>query len=268
MAIKAVYDKQDEIPEPHRELFTERNGKWEVTGIEGMKPQSAYDAVNEALRKERNDHRDTKKALEPWAGLGKEHGDIQQMLDRFPQLELAAAGKTQQLTEAQIQQHTAPLTRDLANKDKAITALTEENKQLKEKERVRTIHDAVRGAFTESKGLGSALEDALMYAERMFEVTEDGKVVTRDNVGVTPGLDAKLWLQDMVQRKPHWWPSSSGGGAGGSGGGGNFDKNPWSKEHWSLTAQGQVVREKGVDKANQMAKAAGSFVGATVAPAK
>jgi hypothetical protein len=83
-----------------------------------------------------------------------------------------------------------------------------------------------------------------------------------------PGLDAKLWLQDMQQKKAHWWPPSQGGGAGGSGGGGgNFPNNPWSKQHWNLTKQGEAVRTLGEEKAKQMASAVGSHIGAIAPPA-
>ncbi len=40
-------------------------------------------------------------------------------------------------------------------------------------------------------------------------------------------------------------------------------RNPWRKENWNLTRQGEVVRALGVAKAGEIAKAAGSFVGAT-----
>jgi len=43
--------------------------------------------------------------------------------------------------------------------------------------------------------------------------------------------------------------------------------NPWSQEGWSLTRQGQLVREIGEGPAAEIAKSAGSFIGATK-PAK
>ena len=108
-----------------------------------------------------------------------------------------------------------------------------------------------------------------MLGERVFEVREDdGAVVTRDNVGVTPGIKATDWLAEIQPTRAHWWAQSSGGGAGGGGGnGGSFGKNPWSKDNWSLTEQGKVATEKGMETAERMAKAVGSTIGATKAPA-
>jgi hypothetical protein len=56
--------------------------------------------------------------------------------------------------------------------------------------------------------------------------------------------------------------ASGGGASGGSGGGGSND-NPWSKQGWSMQAQGEVVKDQGFQAAEQMAKQAGSRIGAT-----
>ena len=78
--------------------------------------------------------------------------------------------------------------------------------------------------------------------------------------------EAKEWLKDMQEAKPHWWPASQGGGAGGGRGGlgGARADNPWTKEGWNLTKQGQFVRQFGDAKALEAAKAAGlSGLGST-----
>jgi hypothetical protein len=42
--------------------------------------------------------------------------------------------------------------------------------------------------------------------------------------------------------------------------------NPWLPECWNITKQGQLIKVMGLDGAARMAKAAGSFVGATKPP--
>lgn len=37
--------------------------------------------------------------------------------------------------------------------------------------------------------------------------------------------------------------------------------NPWTYKDWNLTAQGQIVRKYGLEKAHEMAKAADTTVG-------
>jgi hypothetical protein len=92
----------------------------------------------------------------------------------------------------------------------------------------------------------------------MLTVSEDGKrVVARDNVGVTPGIDPETWFSEMQQKGRPWWGVSAGGGANGSTANGGGSANPWSKDGWNVTAQGQFVRQHGEDKARTMAKSAG-----------
>lgn len=271
MPLKAVVEKLDDVPEPFRPLYAERDGKFEITGIEGIKTQADVDRLNEALRKEKNDHKQAREKAALWGDL--KHDEVMQKLDLLPELEArAAAGqdpkKIDELLEARLKGRLAPIERE---RDKYKTEWEKANGTIAEmtgKERTRTIHDAIRKAAAPAKLINEALDDVLMLAERVFEVTEQGAVLVKDAVGATPGLDPTAWLAEMQPKRPHWWPPSQGGGSGGGGGGGGaFGDNPWAADTWNMTKQGAVVREKGMVEAERMAKAAGSRVGAT-APTK
>lgn len=123
------------------------------------------------------------------------------------------------------------------------------------------IGGALGKAARDLKVVDSALEDVELYGERLFEVQEDGTVVTRDGVGVTPGLSPKQWLEDMQGKRPHWWGPTAGGGAGGSRGANTGAGNPWSAEGWNMTEQGNIIRTKGRAEADRLAKLAGTTVG-------
>lgn len=273
MAIKAVVDKIDDIPEQYRDLYTEKNGKFELTGVEGIKTDADVTRLSTALNKERTDHKATKQT---YAVLGDRKPDeILAILDRVPELEAAAAGrvdeaKINQMVETRVGSKLAPVQREvgalktqLAERDQVIVGY-------QQKERTRSIHDGVRDAIGKTKGFqGSAGEDALMLAERMFEVSEDGKVVTKDGVGVTPGVDAVVWLTEMQQKRPHWWGPTEGGGSGGSNrnGGAGAGDNPWTSANWNMTKQGQIYRENSA-RAEQLAKSAGTVIGGAKPAAK
>jgi hypothetical protein len=128
------------------------------------------------------------------------------------------------------------------------------------REKQRLIHDAVRSAAIASKMIDTAVDDALTLAERMLTITDDGKVVTKEGVGVTPDSDPTVWLSEIQTKRPHWWPMSQGGGARGSGGGGGGVTNPWKASSWNLTEQGRILREDEA-RADRMAAAAGTTVG-------
>ena len=259
--LKAVYTTQEDIPENFRDLYAEKNGQFEVTGIAGIKTQADVDRVMGTLQRERDEHKATKDKLTQWGDL--DHADVLAKLDRIPELELAAKGK---LDDAQIEDLVtkrveasknsllAPVQRDLEKKNKALEELTAQVQEYQAKETRRTIHDTVRKAMVEQKVRPEAQDDVLMWAERLFEIGEDGDVRTRDGVGVHPGLLADQWLTDVQTTKPHWWGQSGGGGArgGDSPGGGN---NPFASNN--MTARMLYIKEHGNEKAEQMARAAG-----------
>lgn len=268
MTLKAIHDSLAEIPEGYRPLYTEKNGKFELTGIDGVKTQADIDRLQASLTKERNEHKATRDKLAPWGELNPE--EVQAKLDLIPELEAAAKGKlddakieeiVQRRLEGTLKSKIAPVEREnktlkqlLAEKEQMVSTLTG-------RERQRAIHDSVRKSLISRKVINEAHEDALLLADRIFEVTDEGKVVTRDNVGVTPGLEPDAWLAEIQDKRPHWFPGTSGGGAGGNRGGGSGSANPWSADGWNMTAQGAYLRQYGRERAEQMAKAAGTTVG-------
>ena len=268
--LQLKYDSQDDIPEAHRELFTEREGGWELTGVTGMRTQADVDSVTESLNKERSNHSNTKKQLDVWGEYN--FDEVKQKLDKYPELEAAAEGKLDEKKfeeavvkrlEVEVNAKTGALEKERDNLIEERDKLQGENKVLLGEKRSRIIRDSIQTELVKAKVLPEAYDDAFLWAEQIFEIREeDNKVVTRDSVGVTPGLAPDLWLSDIKAKKPHWWPESEGGGAGGgTGGTGGTADNPWTKDHWNLTRQGQLVREN-PEKAEHLAKSAGSYVGA------
>lgn len=281
MVLKAVHDSQDEIPESYRDLYAEKDGKWELTGIQGVKTTADTSRLEESLRKERartasfreklklfngNGELSVDAEIDDWRARANEHVA---KFDRIEELEAAAGGK---LDEAQLEamvekrvngvlrSKLAPVERELDTVKREREELKAANDNFQADKRRRTIHDAVREALTEEKIVPTAFDDALMLAERHFEISDEGQVVTRDDAGVMVGLDPKGWLQELQPKREHWWPGSVGGGAKGSGGGGVGGSNPFSAKNWNMTEQGRLVREN-PERAKQMAEAAGTKVG-------
>lgn len=264
--LELTYDSQDTIPEAFRSLYSEKDGAWQLTGVNGMKTQADVDQVKEALRKEREDHGKARDALKPWGELKPD--EVMTQLDRIKELEAAAGGKLDEdklneLVEGRLAQKTGPLERNISTLTEERDTLKAENETLRGSIEARDRNDSVRGIAAESKAHSTATPDIEMAASAMLEKDESGKWVTKSGIeGLTPGLDVKGWMKEMQKLRPHWWPESEGGGALGGGGGGGFTgNNPWSAEHWNLTQQGAVVNGQGREVADRMAKAAGTTVG-------
>lgn len=282
MVLKTVHDKIDDIPEQYRDLYTEKAGKFELTGIVGVKTEADVQRVQKSLDSERTSHKETKEKLKLWGDLDPE--ETHAKLDKIPALEKAAAGKLDDATIAELANKQAdqmlksklgPVERQLAQKTKEAADLLAANQTFSQKDERRDVSDAVRSAATELGLRPEAVEDAVEAGYRMLRRGDDGKVITKDDAGVTAGVGPKDMLSELRAKKPHWWPGSQGGGANGGGGGGNFagvpatingGKNPFSRDGWNLTAQGQLVTQLGEAKAAEIAKAAGSAIGSTAPP--
>jgi len=255
----------------YQELYTERDGRFEISGIQGVKSGADVARVTTALEKERNDHKATKGKLGVWGDLN--HEDVVGQLDRMPELEAAAAGKLDDTAideivakrfDAKIRATVAPLERQVSALTTERDGFQAENDGFRKTERRRKIGDAVSAVLVEAKVVESARQDAVMLAQGHFEITEDGAIITRDGVpGISAGNDPKGWLAELQPTRGHWWPGSAGGGARGSDGhAAAFGaSNPWSAENWNMTKQGQFVRAHGLERAQQAAQAAGTKVG-------
>lgn len=269
MGLKAVVESLDQIDEQYREHYTERNGKFELSvdvGVDGVKSYSDFNNLNEALRKERNDHKTAKDTLGRFGGRSID--EIIKDLDRIPELEASKGQideeKLNTILESRLKGKTAPLERELTEYRTKAEQLGQQVTEFQNREINRTMLDNIRTVATKAKVLPEALEDIQMYIG-CFTLSEDGRVVVKDGVGHTPGLTVEQWLTDMQQSRPHWWGSTTQGGSrGGQGGGGG--SNPWSHDNWNMTEQGRIYTQNPT-KAKQLAEQAGTSIGG-MKPAK
>lgn len=265
MKLKTSYESEDEIPSGYAELFTERNGRWELTGIEGMKTQDDINRLQTGLSKERDAHKETKEKLRAYSALGDDPEEVLSKLDRIAELEAAAGGKLDEgalnkMVESRIGARLGPVERERDRLKSELDSHAAVIADYKGKEVRRTISGAITEAAKKAGVSDGAVEDAVMWGQSVFELSEDGQVVAREGAGVTQGVDPSVWLSDMQAKKPHWWGTTTGGGAtGGRNTGGNAN-NPFSAEHWNMTEQGKMVTENR-QRAEQMAKQAGTTIG-------
>ena len=264
MKLKAVVKDLSEVDEKYHDLYIERNGEYQLDRIEGMATEADVQRVQKALDSERKDRREIEEKYRPFKNMDPQ--EVQEKLDKFDEYKELADNnggdveeRAQKLADARIKSALGPVERE---RDELKTQVQQKDEVLEgftKKDRKRTIHDEVRSAASELNVLPSALDDALMLAEHQFDISEDNKVITKEDAGVTPGIDPKTWLSEMQEKRPHWWPVSEGGGAGG-GSGGNATDNPWSKKNWNMTEQSKKYKEN-PQQAERMAKSAGTTIG-------
>lgn len=252
--LELEYAKKEDIPEQYSSLYKEVGGKYVFAAIDNLPTPKDVSTLQESLRKERQDHKAVKEKYRPLEGM-----DIEEVIKRngeYDELVLKAEGKVDdkkidQLVEARIKQRTAPLERELNETKTQLTTYKGEVETLKGEKVANTIVGQVRKAAAGAKVVESAMEDVELYATRLFELDDAGRVVARDGVGLTPGIDPAMWLTDLKDKKPHWFPSNMGGGAGGNGGQGG-GSNPWSDANWNMTEQAKIMKAD-PEKAKRMA---------------
>lgn len=271
--LNLTYDTKEAIPAGYEALFTESNGKFQLTGIIGMKTGDDVARLQTALTSEREAHKATKDRLRPVHFKGRSvvemnEADLKvavEALDKYDELE-ASVGKiddekVNQLVEARLKTKLGPVERERDQWKEKATGYETEIGSYKQRENSRKIQDALLTAKSKSKFRDEAFDDIMLNGERMLQIDESGNVITRDAVGVTPGVAVDVWLTEMQPKRPHWWPESKGGGATGGGAGNGFGSNPFSADNWNLSEQGKVVREQGIEKATALAQSAGTTVG-------
>lgn len=262
--LKQKLTSLDGLDSAFHELYTEQADKtFLLTGVEGMKTQGDIDKVTQALVKERADHKAIK---EKYALLGDQDPvDLLAQLDRVKELEAAAAGKIDEakineIVEGRLRTKLGPIERENKQLKDQLSAEQQLSTELKTKDKKRTIHDVARSAAIKLGVIPEALDDVLLYADNILDITEDNRVVTRDQVGVTPGVDPEVWLTEMQQKKRYWWPGSQSGNSTGSGSGGISGDNPWTATGWNITKQTEILNAD-QKRAEQMARSAGTSVG-------
>lgn len=250
--LELSYDSQDEIPAGFEGLYTEKDGKHVLTRVKGLATRENVARLETALNKERNDHKASK---QKYATLNT-YGSLEEVvakLDSIPELEAKAAGsKDPANIDALVAAKVAPLQRTLDQTQLQLKDLQAENSTYKQKEVSHKIKDAVTTAATALKLKAAAIPDAIMYAERVLMLDDSGNVVTKDGVGVTPFLDPKSWLEEVIPTKQHWLEESVGGDAGGGKGNGDFSGNPYSEANWSISEQMKLYKANPT-KAKQLA---------------
>lgn len=274
MGLRSVYEKLDDIEEKYRDLYKEKDGKYVIDTIDGLYPETEV----KRLRTENSNFRvKNKEVTEKLAKLGERDIDeVLAELDKIEEYKTAASSKSEDKTKLVSELSELKVTHSKVSKEfnkaqERLSALEKENQALKHARDTAFLHDAIRAAALDAKVLEGAVEDALVLAERMFEVVHDPEtgqpveVRTKDGVGVTPGDSPKDWFGEIQPKRSHWWGPSQGTGSRGNGSGNSVTVNPYKRKSFNPDAQAELYR-KDPELARRLAAEAGSIPMGTMPP--
>ncbi len=258
MALSMIIESMEDVDEPLRELYVERDGKFELD-VTGVFSTLDRDKLRGSLQAERTAHKQTRDKLSVFGERTPESiEELETGLEEATtQIEALKkdGGPTEEDTDKMVERRALarikPIERQFAALQTKFDALTgDHNSSLAELSQGK-IQGAVRNAAAE-KSLGivsDARDDIGLWAERTFEVDESGEVVSRDGVsGVTPGLlpaDVFKEMKDGGVRR-HWFGQTvSANATGGKGGAAEQGDNPFMLVNGrakNLTAAAQIVK--------------------------
>jgi hypothetical protein len=278
MAVKTVYDTPEDVPEALRNEYKEvkdtKTGKVQfVLDVEGpIEVLPAVRTIKDEAARRRIEATDLSKKLDKYKVLGDmDPSEILTKLDKFPELEAALAGKTDDekinaIVETRVKGRIGAVERDRDTWKTKAGELEKINEGYTTAERNRMIKGAAGSAARSARMLNEAIEDLELLAERVLEIDAAGDVVTKEGVGVTPGLTPEQWVAELQTKRPHWWGTTGGGGAGG-GRNAAGGLNPFTHDNWNITEQSKLYKAD-PKRADAQARAAGTTVGGRRPPAK
>lgn len=235
--IKAVYNTMDEVPEQYIELYEERDGKAQLSKIEGLKTEADIERLSTALAKERNARKTAETSLSLFPGSPEE---ILEELDTL-------RGQGAQPTQAQL--------REVERLKAELSTTSQKALDLENMLGSHKLQSAFVKEATEQGVTGAALDDVLLWGEKLFTVKE-GEVVSRDENNLQTPAD---WLSDLKSsgKKDYWFEQSSGSGATGAKGAGSVaGVEHFTKGTGNLTKMTQIYKTD-PEKAERLAKLAG-----------
>jgi hypothetical protein len=163
MGLQIVETSLDAVDPSFHSLYTEKDGQFVLTGVDGMKTDADVARINTALVKERADHKAVKDKIALLGG--QDVTEVLAQLDRIPELELAASGKLDDtalnsIVETRLAAKVTPLQRQLDAANATALALQGEVGAYKLKQETDTIHSAIRAAAIKAGVRNEAIEDA------------------------------------------------------------------------------------------------------------
>lgn len=216
--IPVIVDSLDSVDESIRGIYAETtDGKYQIRADIAF--QSDFENTRNALQKERENFKEANKKLK----------DLQNQLDAYDGLDATAVKgmrveldnlKNNENDINKIKSSKAELEIKFKELQTQANELIKINEVYQREKKTNALREKARQALHQNGMPDYAIDEGLMYAERMLEVTDDGAIrVRQDNSfnSVFPeGVTVETWAGVMKKSKPHLFGGSVGGGAGGS----------------------------------------------------
>ena len=241
MSLKFKYPTKDQIPSDHQPFYTEREGAW-VLDADGVIEKSRVDEFRQQNATLKQQLDDLQKRFE---GIDPDH--VRTQLEEKRKLEEAQALKAGEFDKI-LENRMKALKGDF---DKQLSLVTSERDTLNAKLSDIQIKQGVIVAATRRGLRSSAIPDITARAKNTFRLV-NGVPRAFEPDGATVRLAANAepmtigqWIESQLTEAPHLFEPNAGSGATGSSDSASQAgaDNPWRRETWNLTRQGEIVRK-------------------------
>lgn len=218
--LQLLYSKKEDVPEDYASLYEEIDGKWKLTGIEGVKTQADIDAVLTAKQHEVDNRKTAETEL---AALKKKYEGID--ADKAREILQEAENNRLKKNDPNVDLDKVKLQKDYDELQTKFNESLDQINQLKTEKKSATIKDALLKSARELN-FDPRFDDDVELRASFFDISESGNVITKD------GKTVSEFLSPLAEK--YSLPSSGSGERG----------------HTSIIT-GTLDKSKAYDKAKQ-----------------
>lgn len=254
--VRGVVEILDEVEEPLRKYYTEgEDGKFRLQA-EGLVPKVKLDEFRKTNIESGKRISELEEKLASHEAIGEDPQELAKEVRELRELRRRVEDKDlvdKKGFESALERRTSEMKATFDSSTKALAeardqAIAERDQAIARHHRA-IIDREISDAALANGVRGSAVPDLLARAERSgWVMSERGRVVMRDEDAIAIGADGitpltpREWINGQLRdQAPHFFDMPTGGGSLGSGASGAGGKNPWSKDNWNMTEQGQII---------------------------
>lgn len=255
MALAAVLDSLESVPESLHSLYIEQDGK-HVLDVEGGIPdvknlKTAIDTERKRLLDAEKAKRGLELKLASYDGIDvNKYKELLTKAEMDEEERLIAEGKKDEVFSAKLDSVNNEWKKQVLDKDSIIESSNKRIEQLRSKALSDQIRSGINGVFH-----AHANDDAVMVAMNLFKLDDNDNVVMVDSNGsIIMGKDSKTPLSikewanssELKEAKPHWFPANLGGTGSSQNSIRNGAKTITRTDFMALSSaeQAKIMREK------------------------
>lgn len=229
MSLKTILPSKadvDALPEPLRQLYTEKDGKFVLDTDEDVSGlRSALEKERGAAKALDSEIKNLKKQVDKYNGVDPDKArDALQKLSQLEEKQLIDAGKLDEVVEQRVAAMRSDYEGKIGAFDRSLKEKEQQTTELNEKLSTLLIDNAITEAAIAAGVRKTAIPDVILRGRQIYRL-EGGHPVPKKGDDIIYGKNPREpmpineWVGNLTKDAEHLFEPSSGGGAQNKGGG-------------------------------------------------